>query len=43
MHYIFNHKWIVKVLLALPGVVLVMVSVLLDVIGEVMVVCFGIW
>ena len=37
MHYIFNHKWIVEVLLALPGVVLVMVSVLLGVIGEVMV------
>ena len=35
--YIFNHKWIVEVLLALPGVVLVMVSVLLGVIGEVMV------
>ena len=37
MQYIFNHKWIVEVLLALPGVVLVMVSVLLGVIGEVMV------
>ena len=37
MHYIFNHKWIVEVLLALPGVVLVMVSVLLGVIGGVMV------
>ena len=37
MHYISNHKWIVDVLLALPGVVLVMVmvSVLLGVIGEV--------
>ena len=33
----FNHKWIVEVSLALPGVVLVMVSVLLGVIGEVMV------
>ena len=29
MHYILNHKWIVEVLLALPGVVLVLVSVLL--------------
>ena len=37
MHYIFNYKWIVEDLLALPGVVLVMVSVLLGVIGEVMV------
>ena len=37
MHYIFNHRWIVEVLLALPGVVLVMVSVLLGVLGEVMV------
>ena len=37
MYYIFNHKWIVEVLLALPGVVLVMVSVLLGVIDEVMV------
>ena len=36
MHYIFNHKWIVEVLLALPGVVLVMISVLVGVIGEVM-------
>ena len=35
MHYIFNHKWIVEVLLALPGVVLVlvMVSVLMGVLG----------
>ena len=41
MHYIFNHKLIVEVLLALPGVVLVMVSVLLDVIGEVMVYVVG--
>ena len=37
MHYKFNHKWIVEVLLALPGVVLVMISVLLGVIGEVFV------
>ena len=37
MHYIFSYKWIVEVLIALPGVVLVMVSVLLGVIGEVMV------
>ena len=37
MRYIFNHKWIVEVLLALPGLVLVMVAVLLGVIGEVMV------
>ena len=29
MHYIFNHSWIVEVLLALPGVVLVMVVVFL--------------
>ena len=34
MHYIFNRKWIVEVLLVLLGVVLVMVSVLLGVIGE---------
>ena len=33
----FNHKWLVEVLLALLGVVLVMVSVLLGVIGEVLV------
>ena len=33
----FNHTWIVEVLLALPGVVLVMVSVLPGVIGEVLV------
>ena len=31
MHYIFNHIWIVEVLLALPGVDLVMVAVLLGV------------
>ena len=37
MHSIFNYKWIVEVLLALPRVVLVMVSVLLGVIGEVIV------
>ena len=37
MHCIFNHKWIVEVLLALSGVVLVMVLVLLGVIGEVLV------
>ena len=37
MHYIFNHKWIVEVLLALPGVVLVMASVLMGIIGEVLV------
>ena len=37
MHYIFNHKWIVEVSLAFPGVVLVMVSVLLGVLGGVMV------
>ena len=37
MHYILNHKWIVEILLALPGAVLVMVSVLLGVIGEVLV------
>ena len=37
MHYIFDHNGIVEGLLALPGVVLVMVSVLLSVIGEVMV------
>ena len=35
MHYIFNHSWIVEVLLALPGMVLVMVVVLLGVPGEV--------
>ena len=35
MHYIFNHSWIVEVLLALPGVVLVMLAVLLGVCGEV--------
>ena len=35
-HDIFNHKWLVEVLLALLGVVLVMVSVLLGVIGEVL-------
>ena len=34
---IFTHKWLVEVLLALPGMVLVMVSVLLGVIGEVLV------
>ena len=34
---IFNHKWLVEVLLALPGVVLAMVSVLLGVNGEVLV------
>ena len=38
--YIFNHKWIVEVLLALPGVVLVMVSVLMGV-SEVMVYVVG--
>ena len=32
-----NYTWLVKVLLALLGVVLVMVSVLLGVIGEVLV------
>ena len=37
MHYIFNHKWIMEVLLALPGVVLVMVSLLLGVLCEVLV------
>ena len=37
MHDIFNHKWLVEVLLALPGVVLVMVSVLLGVICEVLI------
>ena len=37
MHYIFNNRWIMEVLLALPGVVLVMVSVLMGVIGEVVV------
>ena len=37
MHYIFNQSWIVEVLLALPGVVLVVVAVLLGVRGEVMV------
>ena len=37
MHDISNHKWLVEVLLALLGVVLVMVSVLLGVIGEVLV------
>ena len=37
MHYIFNHKWIVEVLFALPGVVLVMVLMLMDVLGEVLV------
>ena len=41
MHDIFNHKWLVEVLLAaaaaLLGVVLVMVLALLDVIGEVLV------
>ena len=37
MHDIFNHKMLVEVLLALPGVVLAMVSVLLGVIGEVLV------
>ena len=37
MHDIFHHKWLVEVLLALPGVILVMVSVLLGVIGEVLV------
>ena len=37
MHYILNHKWIVEVLLALPGVVLVTVPVLLGVIGEVLI------
>ena len=31
MHDIFNHKWLLEVLLALFGVVLVMVSVLLGV------------
>ena len=31
MHDICNHKWLVEVLLALLGVVLVMVSVLLGV------------
>ena len=34
MHDIFNHKWLVEVMLAFPGVVLVM---LLGVIGEVLV------
>ena len=37
MHYIFSDKWIVEVLLALPGVVLVKALLLLGVIGEVMV------
>ena len=37
MHDIFNHKWLAEVLLALLGVVLVMASVLLGVIGEVLV------
>ena len=37
MHDILNHKWFVEVLLALLGVVLVTVSVLLGVIGEVLV------
>ena len=37
MHDIFNHKWLVEVSLALLGVVLVMVSRLLGVIGEVLV------
>ena len=37
MHYIFNRRWIVEVLLTLPGVVLVMVSVWLGVIGEVLI------
>ena len=36
MHYIFNHSWIVEVLLALPGVSgMVLVAVLLAVRGEV--------
>ena len=35
MHYIFNHSWIVEVLLPLPGAELVMVAVLLGVLGEV--------
>ena len=35
MHYFLNHSWIVEVLLALPGVVLVMVAVLLGVRCEV--------
>ena len=33
----FNHIWLVEVLLALPGVVLVIVSVLPGVIGEVLI------
>ena len=37
MHDIYNPKWLVEVMLALRGVVLVMVSVLLGVIGEVLV------
>ena len=36
MHYIFNHSWIVEVLLALPGVSgMVLVAVMLAVLGEV--------
>ena len=35
MHYVFNHSGIVEVLLALPGVVLVMVAVSLGILGEV--------
>ena len=42
MHDIFDHKWLVEVLLTLLGVVLVMVSVLLGVIGEVYGTCCGI-
>ena len=37
MYYTFNDSWVVEVLLALPGVVVVMVGVLLGVCGEVMV------
>ena len=37
----FTHKWLVEGLFALPGVVLVMVSVLLGVIGDVFGTCCG--
>ena len=41
MHYIFNHSWIVEVLLALMVWYRLMVAVLLGVCGEMMVLVVG--